>query len=415
MFSYTHNPIFSTLEGMKHNLPFRLSTANHFKSAHKLGVLLVVLLCALIPTDLLAGSGIWQGFVVLNQKNTRDIFYDLNPSTQTGNSDFNGVSFGDFKTNEKFTLRGGEIKTYKNNLSDVLDGNLRYRVYKAGADGGRFETINLPYNGELYNPEASPTNSIGDQRWQQTNANVDLIAGLATGSYVLEVYMDSRYNDYNAGGPIGSGTNYYSNGGSNFVAYFTVSQGPLPVALTRFVAQRQENNVKLSWETASEHNNRGYEVQVSTDSRTFRALSFVQSHGDGTSTARNTYSYLDTEANKAGVRYYRLRQVDLDGTEKFYGPQAVSFSKAGSLVALQAVPNPFNSELTLSLPSLGNTRTGTVVLTDMMGRTALSQPLTLAAGVDEVRLPALNNLPTGMYHLRLNLNGELQTMKLLKK
>ena len=229
--------------------------------------------------------------------------------------------------------------------------------------------------------------------------------------------MESDYNDYAGGRIVRSGTNYYSNGGANYIAFFTVSQGqlPLPVALTRFVAQRQEANVKLNWETASEQNNRGYEVQVSTDSRTFRALSFVQSQGDGTSTGRRTYSYLDTEANKTGVRYYRLRQVDLDGTEKFYGPQAVSFSKAGSLAALMVAPNPFVGELTLTVPALETARTGTVVLTDMLGRTALSQSLSLAAGVNQARLPELDKLPKGMYHLQVRLNGELQSMKLLKE
>lgn len=397
---------------MTHNLPFRFLTVSNRFNTNKLGLLLAFLLCTVVPTELLAGSGIFQGFVVLNSKNTRDIFYDLNPNTQTGNTDFNGVSFGDFKTNETFTLRGGEINTYKNGRTDVLNGRLRYRVYPAGPPpaNARFNFINLPYNMEL-------NGTPGDQKWQETNANINLLAGLTPGSYVVEVYMESDFNEYTSIGFDYSGTNYYSNGGANYIAQFTVSQGtiPLPVALTHFVAQRQENNVKLSWETASEQNNRGYEVQVSTDSRTFRALSFVPSRAEGNSTGRNTYNYLDTEANKTGVRYYRLRQVDLDGTEKFYGPQAISFSKAGSLVALQAAPNPFTNELTLSLPSLGNARTGTVVLTDMMGRTALSQPLTLAAGVGEVRLPALSNLPTGMYHLRLNLNGELQTMKLLKK
>jgi hypothetical protein len=398
---------------MKHKLPSLFPKPDNFRtSAYKLGLVLAFLLCAFIPTDLLAASGIFQGFVVLNSKNTRNIFYDLNPGTQTGNSDFNGTSFGDFKTNEIFTLRGGEINTYKNGRTDVLNGRLRYRVYPAGPPpaNARFNTINLPYNSEL-------SGTPGDQKWQEVNANVNLLAGLEPGSYVIEVYMESDFNEYTASGFDYSGTNYYSNDNANYIAYFTVSQGliPLPVSLTHFAAQRQESNVKLNWETASEQNNRGYEVQVSTDSRTFRALGFVPSRAEGTSTTRTTYSYLDTEASKTGVRYYRLRQVDLDGTEKFYGPQAVSFSKAGSLAALMVAPNPFVGELTLTVPALETARTGTVVLTDMLGRTALSQSLSLAAGVNQARLPELDKLPKGMYHLQVRLNGELQSMKLLKE
>jgi hypothetical protein len=398
---------------MKDFLPIHAVRPALIASRRNFYSFLVFLLVALMPGQLLAGSGIFQGFVVLNSKNTRDIFYDLNPNTQTGNSDFNGVSFGDFKTDETFVLRGGEVNTYKNNLSDVLNGRLHYRVYPAGPPPSnlRFNFINLPYNGEL-------SGTVGDQKWQETNASVNLLAGLAPGSYAVEVYMESDYNDYNTSGPTGSGTNYYSNGGANYVAFFTVSQGsiPLPVTLASFEAKRQDNNAQLIWETASEENSKGYEVQVSTDSHTFRALSFVPSQGAaGTSTGRRSYSYFDTENGKAGVRYYRLRQVDLDGTETFFGPKAVSFSKAGSLVALAVAPNPFASDLTLTVPALEAARIGTVILTDMLGRTALSQSLTLAAGVTQARLPELNNLPKGIYHLRLSLNGEVQTMKLLKE
>ena len=398
---------------MKNSLPVRAARPSASAKRRSLYLFLVFLFVALTPGDLFAGSGIFAGFVVLNSKNTRDIFYDLNPNTQTGNSDFNGVSFGDFKTDETFTLRGGEINTYKNGRTDVLNGRLRYRVYPAGPAPSnlRFNFIGLPYNSEL-------SGTPGDQKWQEKNANVNLLAGLDPGSYVVEVYMESDFNEYSAAGFEYSGTNYYSNDGQNYLAYFTVSQGniPLPVTLARFEAQRQENNALLSWETASEENNRGYEVQVSTDSRSFRALSFVASRGAaGTSNGRRSYSYLDTENGKAGVRYYRLRQVDLDGKETFFGPKAVSFSKAGSLVALAAAPNPFAGELTLTLPALETARTGNVVLTDMLGRTALSQSLMLAAGVSRARLPELGNLPKGIYHLRLSLNGEVQTMKLLKE
>ncbi|UOG76163.1 T9SS type A sorting domain-containing protein [Hymenobacter tibetensis] len=173
--------------------------------------------------------------------------------------------------------------------------------------------------------------------------------------------------------------------------------------------------MQLSWETASEQDSRGYEVQVSTDSRTFRSLQFVPSQTEGSSVQRRKYTYLDTEAGKTGVRYYRLRQEDFDGKEVYYGPQVVSFGKANALAALTAAPNPFSSGLTLTLSAQEGNRSGTVAVTDMLGRTVFNQPLLVNAGTSQIELPELSGLPKGLYHLRLSLNGEQQAVKLLKE
>jgi len=381
--------------------------------------------------------GAFDAYIRVKVKSANDVLYRLvNPNppldpnivlpTPTGNpvSNFQG-DLGSFYENESLTISGGSVRSYKKGGCDVYGAGIYYYVHPNGTTNqvpfSTYTEISRQYFRELnYYPFSR--DGAQDQEWgdpltsirsdQQTN----VIAGLAPGSYIIDVFagVNIQYCTSSSNGFV-----YYSNNSLNYQVTFTVLQGnavPLPVTLASLAATRQEANVKLSWQTASEQNNKGYEVQVSTDSRTFRTLSFVPSQGEsGTSTTRHSYSYLDTENGKTGTRYYRLRQLDLDGTETFYGPKVVSFSKAGSLVALQVAPNPFANELTLSLPSLEAARTGTVVLTDMLGRTALSQPLTVAAGMSEVRLPELSNLPKGLYHLRLNLNGEVQSVKLLKE
>ncbi len=383
---------------------------------------LLLLLVTLLPKQLLADSGINESYIILNPRDVRDAYYDLNPSTDTGNSDFNNVNFGVFTTDENFWLRGAEAKIFKNSGCDIFAARIRYRVYSVTITPP--ELPGLPFC-SIELPTAQTFADDGFtiyQKWFETRGMVNLIEGRAPGNYVLEVYLEANYQG------CGNGIHYYSNNARNYTAQFTIAQGnqevtinnscplrPLPVTLTRFDAKRQDANTLLSWETASELNSRGYEVQVSTDGRTFRALGFVPSQSEGSEISRRTYSYVDDEAGKNGVRYYRLRQMDFDGKGGIYGPQVVNFGKVGALAALMATPNPFSGEVTLTLPAQESTRSGTVLVTDMLGRTVFSQPLLLNAGTSQVQLPELSSLPKGLYHLRLSLNGEQQALKLLKE
>ncbi|RZL07427.1 MAG: discoidin domain-containing protein, partial [Hymenobacter sp.] len=91
---------------------------------------------------------------------------------------------------------------------------------------------------------------------------------------------------------------------------------PLPVTLTRFGAARQGTEVAVSWATASELHNAGFEVQRSADGHAFTTLAEVA--GAGTTQASRSYTYLDAAPLRA-TAYYRLKQVDLDGAAT-YGP-----------------------------------------------------------------------------------------------
>lgn len=376
----------------------------------------------LLPHKLLADAYIFEGYIILNARNVSDIYYDLNPSVSTGNPDFNGVNFGTFTTDEKFILRGAEAKLLKNRGCDVYAARIRYRVYLA--DTPDSDKPGIPFCGIGFPlvEDYAYDGFSNFQKWYENRGVVNLIEGRLPGNYVLEVYLEADYQG------CGNGTNFYNDNTRNYKTQFTIAQGnqqvtvnnscplrPLPVTLTRFDAKRQEANTLLSWETASELHSRGYEVQVSTDGRTFRALGFVPSQSEGAQVSRRTYTYVDSESGKSGARYYRLRQIDFDGKEGTYGPQVVNFGKAGALAALIAAPNPFSSEVTLTLPAQEGTRSGTVVVTDMLGRTVFNQPLLLSAGTSQVQLPELTSLPKGLYQLRLSLNGEQQALKLLKE
>lgn len=90
-----------------------------------------------------------------------------------------------------------------------------------------------------------------------------------------------------------------------------ISAGALPVELSYFKAELlNETGVLLSWQTASEENNQGFEVQKSTNGKDFETLDFVE--GNGTTLETQNYSFTDSELEN-GTAYYRLKQLDFDG------------------------------------------------------------------------------------------------------
>ncbi len=167
----------------------------------------------------------------------------------------------------------------------------------------------------------------------------------------------------------------------------TVSSSPLPVELTRFDAYAQHNEVLLEWQTATESHNAQFVVERSSDGRTFSTLRTLAGAGD----SRSPLDYTTTDAVPLrGQSFYRLKQVDFDGTFE-YGPVRAVFMGGANTVRL--VPTLVADALTASMPeaSLEDIRW---TIFDLQGRS-------LRTGVwpaETAELPlSLGDLPTGGY------------------
>jgi hypothetical protein len=159
--------------------------------------------------------------------------------------------------------------------------------------------------------------------------------------------------------------------------------GTLPVTWLSFTATARQADAYLEWKTTHESKCKIYEVQRSRDGVHYATI--------GTQLCRNSsgvqqYAYTDIQPGK-GTFYYRLRQVDIDGTHEYSQVRNVSFGEEGGM---RAYPNPVRDRLLLSnVPGNSDVR-----LYDAMGRLVLqqrtAQPLsTLAVG----------HLPAGLYEL----------------
>ncbi|MDB5270071.1 MAG: hypothetical protein JWP58_3111 [Hymenobacter sp.] len=189
----------------------------------------------------------------------------------------------------------------------------------------------------------------------------------------------------------------------------TATGTPLPVGLTRFAATARQADADLSWATATEQNNDAFEIERSTNGSSFERMGMVRGHG--TTTSAQSYAYTDKDAAHFGTTlYYRLRQVDVDGTAAYSPVQTVQF-EADGYAAVVPYPNPSVGSVGLDL---GTLPTGAYSLTvlDATGRVVLSQEVP----VGELR-PALDlrKLRDGPYLLHLQGKGISQTMHISKQ
>jgi len=115
----------------------------------------------------------------------------------------------------------------------------------------------------------------------------------------------------------------------------------IPIELSSFSAIVVSDKINLMWTTLSETNNSGFQIERSPDGENFVSIAFVEGHG--TSTIERNYQYIDDEVN-AGVYYYRLRQIDFNGSYEYSDAVKVVIGVPDKFYLSQNYPNPFNPE-----------------------------------------------------------------------
>lgn len=137
---------------------------------------------------------------------------------------------------------------------------------------------------------------------------------------------------------------YYSYAGdfTGFSQFMLVSPTfPLPVSLLTFAVQPQKKSIALSWTTATETNNKGFEVERSRDGATFAGIGWVS--GRGTTTAATAYAFTDNFVQPNTTYQYRLKQVDENN--RFVYSSIKQARVAGSEIAVTVSPNPAKNTL----------------------------------------------------------------------
>ncbi len=173
-----------------------------------------------------------------------------------------------------------------------------------------------------------------------------------------------------------------------------VSENPLPVRLTMLQAKlTNDNNTQLKWQTAFEYNSAKFVVQRSTDKLKWSTRGEVKSQGN--SSTNTNYQFNDDVSGLNNTVYYRLVQVDSDGTNTTSKTVSVVLTKAVQ-ASLQVYPNPATEKLTVTGLN------GKAIVYDITGK----QQLEITAD-GEVNIA---HLPAGIYFLR----SANETVKIVK-
>ena len=207
---------------------------------------------------------------------------------------------------------------------------------------------------------------------------------------------------------------YDFSSGATYFALATLDEvgSPLPVEFSYFEAEAQDEKVALSWGTATETNNDYFEIERSQDGLYWESVVITQ--GGGTRIVSSDYLEYDFQP-LYGKTYYRVKQVDHDGTTDYSDYREVSFV-SGKMLSLEirgVYPNPFVDAVNLEV---GSVLSGDAEIAVLNSSGALVHEVTanVSSGSNSIRLEGLGGLPDGQYVVKVMIGGVQATGRLLR-
>ena len=250
--------------------------------------------------------------------------------------------------------------------------------------------------------------------------------GLSTGDYYLKFDPPAGYTFTipDAGQNDGKDSDVDGSNGPRTTALYRVNPGEhepdvdgglvsgfLPVELLDFRADWRGDRVQVSWRTGVEINNDYYEVERRHESEhDFRVIGVVQAAG--TVYTAQDYRHDDYDVSRTGVYYYRLRQVDTDGTEARSEVRVVEVIGEGN--AMSVFPNPASDVVNIKMTT-SERETVRIELQDELGRIlpAYAMDLDLEEGTTTQEMN-VSNLPAGMYTVRIITGSDTEFIRFTK-
>lgn len=187
--------------------------------------------------------------------------------------------------------------------------------------------------------------------------------------------------------------------------------GVLPVSILNFKGSIKNNQALLSWNTATELNNKGFEIERSKDGKTFSSIGFV--NGAGSTTQVKNYTYTDATLSDFAVTtsYYRLKQVDLDGKASY--SNVIPLSLKDNL-SWKLYPNPVKDKLTVELNLTTDTKVSVQILSKDGKMLLNTDKGTLPQGQQQLTFN-IQNLANGSYFVRVKAGDKSYTQTVVKQ
>jgi Lamin Tail Domain/Secretion system C-terminal sorting domain len=369
----------------------------------------IILLNSLIFAQYVPGDLIFTEFmpdpVALPDSDGEYLEIYNNTNTQI---DINGWTLKDDGTNIELIINGaaltieaGSVIVLASSIIAILPDVPDY-VWNSFTLGNTDDEIVLvhPTDGEIARCNYSDGNKFG--------------AGIANELIDILFGSDGLVVGPDIGADFNPATSFLQNGDKGSPG---VLGGTLPVELTTFSASVLENTVNLNWETATEVNNYGFEIErkivtqiASNLSNSWGKVGFIEGHGNSNST--KNYSFQDNSISLSGGYSYRLKQIDIDGKYEYSQIVEVEIGIPTEFEVAQNFPNPFNptTSISFSLPEKANVE---VVIYNMLGEIVNTLVnIEMEAGKYRYNFNA-SKLSSGTYIYRVSAGNNVEVRKMI--
>ena len=328
-------------------------------------------------------------FFRIFHSNDNSQFYISNSDAQDGDETITMLQSPSFNT-LPFTHVNLQFYTHYRQFQEDISQNQDDTAFvEISTDGSTWNTVLMLHT--------DPEDSIGAANaFAFENINLDAYIGNAT------VSLRFRYHAF-------------------FGYYWAIdnvlvrgSNSPLPVSLYTFSGYKDGTHNLLKWSTASEQNNRGFELERSNDGTGYSSIGFIPSQASfGNSSSLLNYSFIDNFPT-GDKQYYRLRQVDLNGNEKLSNIVLIR-SIPEKIFSVDAIfPDPAHSVLNMSINALHHDEI-VIQVFDLGGRMLKQQNSVTEKGSNTVSLD-VSALMNGVYTIRVvSSTGETAVSKFIKQ
>jgi hypothetical protein len=186
----------------------------------------------------------------------------------------------------------------------------------------------------------------------------------------------------------------------------------LPIKLVSFTGHREGKNNVLNWQTASEINNLGFEIQRIANGTDFTKIDFVNSKGDDKTIAN--YMFYDLHPLSGNI-YYRLRQIDKDGNESLSEIVQIKNALVERSEIVSIYPNPTTDYVNVVLTSIQKEKV-TIQVTDIYGKTIQQESYQAQQGSNKININS-SSFSAGTYFVKIfsESNETIATTKFVKQ
>jgi len=272
----------------------------------------------------------------------------------------------------------------------TLGTGLKYLGFAGGNNSSAGTKMRLLNITDEVNITTFGTDSVTDVASYQTNGN-------GTGDVAYKNNNDGSYTVFSLS--------------TNNGVWASKSNITMPVELMSFKAVAASGGVNLSWATAQETNNMGFDVERSVDGKSFASIGFVRSKAEQGSTTTLQYSFADNRPVK-GVAYYRLKQKDNDGKFTYSSIEKVTIEN-GKQFSVISLSNPVSDRISLQLQNRSGRMLQVRVVTEN-GSVVFNRQYNVSSAGMNVTIP-VNTVPNGILFVQVDNGTDKEIIRILKQ